>query len=165
MSWHQWDSALGWIWDGRCEYQSSPCWESSLSCPLLIPVHRLQNLFSLSPLFCKQGPEEGAVPRGKVRNNNVTLPSFQYPDKTNWCLVKASLSLAVWLPGPACVWDFDFSFLRVALCTSLYWISSCWFLQFGKIISNSDLILQSACSLSKPGVICKFYNSTFYFII
>lgn len=83
MSWHQWDSALGWIWDGRCKYQSSPHGESSHFCPLLIPVHRLQNLFSLSPLFCKQGPKEGAVLRAKVQNNNVTLPSFPYPDETN----------------------------------------------------------------------------------
>lgn len=144
------------MWERRRKHQN---WSGEESGNLLTPVHHLQNLFISSP-FSASGPPRAE--RCRISTIHSTLLLIPWWNKLVCHRITVLGSVTA---GPACIWDSDFSFLRVALCTSLYSIPSCWFLQFSKIISNADLILQSVCSLSKPGVICEFHNSTFYFII
>lgn len=55
---------------------------------------------------------------------------------------------------------FDLLLLSVALCTFLYWVVD--FLQFTKIILNSQSIRQTVCILSQLDDVCRFYEYSLF---
>lgn len=124
--------------------------------------------FALCPAFPKPGRASWSAAASCTRHPALVLPFFFGTASYCWLLYSSWLTpraaflqycrLATYSPFSFCA--FDFLLLSVALCTFLYWVVD--FLQFNKIVFNSQSIRQTVCILSQLDDVCRFYEYSLF---